>query len=54
MKLDKEEHRKFLLDILNTIQYTGNRQTIKEINKMLDEIIEALQNAEIEKSSPTE
>jgi len=48
MTIDKEEHRTFLLEILNKIQFTGNRKELKENLRLVDELVEAIEKAKLE------
>lgn len=48
MKLDREEHRRFLLGILDALPVQGNRAQVAEFVAMADEVAAALQAAEVE------
>jgi hypothetical protein len=48
MKLDREEHRAFLIALLDAVPVTGARAQIAEFLNMAAEVEAALQNAEVE------
>jgi hypothetical protein len=49
MILDREEHREIILSIANAIQFNGKREEVKKAIAELDEVIEAVKNAEVKK-----
>lgn len=48
MKLDSEEQRQELLDIISTITWTVTTETIGQTQEKMNALLEPIRNAEIE------
>jgi len=47
MEIDKIEHQEFLLQVVQSINFSGNLEQITETAKVGQEVYEAIKNAKI-------
>lgn len=47
MKLDSKEQQQLLLQIVTTTNIQGNYQQVKEATKLVDKLVDDIQNAEV-------
>lgn len=47
MEIDKKEHQEFLLQVIQSINFSGNLEQITETAKLGQEVYNAIKNAEI-------
>jgi len=47
MEIDKKEHQEFLLQVVQSINFSGNLEQITETAKIGQEVYDAIKNAEI-------
>ncbi len=52
MKLDSEEQRQELIEIIGTVRWQVTTETIEATRAKMAALVEPIRNAEIEKSSP--
>ena len=49
-----EEEKKMMLDILNSVSISGNRQTVRQMMEKVDNLARKIEALPVEESKPTE